>query len=385
MPNKSSVKDASVFTIAIETSFNFLSVEFAELFASSVATAFQSPLWLASFYKRLPAASDAEPLVVSVRDADGRLVMLLPLVRRRVGGVLVVEFADLRVSDYLSPVADRASFARLASDKQFRQRLRRAIKPFDTVRVTKLPHDGLALEDLLGARERAPMGMHAYAVPLGNDYATWREANMAASYRKELDKKARQLERRGEVDFACLTDPDEIRTAFDALKLYRGIRFGDTPGGEVLQIPHYFDFYLEVATKGAGVEARTYQLSVDGRPIAVVLGLAHQGTCLVIMGGFDHASFKNQSIGALTFEGVARDCIAQGDRLLDFTIGDEPYKVTFGATPTPMWSVTSAGSPLGTLAGLAVDNLPWVKAIAKRLFSAPHRHGEATRSTQGPG
>lgn len=368
-----------MFTIAVEASFNFLSVEFAELFASSVATAFQSPLWLASFYNRLPEASDAEPLVVAIRDADGRLVMLLPLVRRRVGGVRVVEFADLRVSDYLSPICDRATFARLAGDKQFRKQLRRAIKPFDTVRVTKLPHGGLALEELFGARERVPMGMHAYAVPLGNDYAAWRETNMVASYRKELDKKARQLERKGEVRFACLSDPGEIRAAFEALKLYRGIRFGDTPGGEVLQIPHYFDFYLEVATNGAGVEARTYQLSVDGRPIAVVLGLVHQGACLVIMGGFDHAEFKNQSIGALTFERLARDCIERGDRLLDFTIGDEPYKVTFGATPTPMWSVTSAGSPVGTLAGLAVDNVPWIKALAKRMFSTPHRHGEATR------
>ena len=67
------------------------------------------------------------------------------------------------------------------------------------------------------------------------------------------------------------------------------------------------------------------------------------------------------------FEQVARDCIERGDQMLDFTIGDEPYKKLFGGQPSPMWAVTQAGSPAGAVALFALDQAPWLKLAAKRL------------------
>ena len=72
--------------------------------------------------------------------------------------------------------------------------------------------------------------------------------------------------------------------------------------------------------------------------------------------------------GSLMLQELARDCIARGETVLDFTIGDEPYKLTFGATRRPMWQMQRAGSPLGLAAGALVDNLPAVKTLARNLF-----------------
>jgi CelD/BcsL family acetyltransferase involved in cellulose biosynthesis len=107
---------------------------------------------------------------------------------------------------------------------------------------------------------------------------------------------------------------------------------------------------------------------MEGRTIAGVMGLAHQGHFLVLLGGFDHASFKNQSIGALMFEEIARDCIERGDTVLDFTIGDEPYKQLFGAQPVGMWMFTMVGSRLGSLALFVVEQVPGAKNVVKRLI-----------------
>jgi CelD/BcsL family acetyltransferase involved in cellulose biosynthesis len=96
--------------------------------------------------------------------------------------------------------------------------------------------------------------------------------------------------------------------------------------------------------------------------------LAHQGQFLVLLGGFDHASFKNKSIGALMFEEVARDCIERGDTVLDFTIGDEPYKRLFGAQSVEMWMFTKIGSPLGSLASFVVEQVPGAKKVVKRFI-----------------
>src|SRR5690606_3749080 len=123
----------------------------------------------------------------------------------------------------------------------------------------------------------------------------------------------------------------------------------------------------------------TYALSLDGRIIAGALGLAHRGSSfLVILGGFDFENFKNQSVGSLMFEQVARDCIERGEKVLDFTIGDEPYKLTFGATPAAMWKMSLPGSPMGYAAELVTERMPAVKSLARRLFQRP---GEASGQT----
>jgi CelD/BcsL family acetyltransferase involved in cellulose biosynthesis len=359
-----------MFEASIQNSFDFLSAEYAAFFAGSAATAFQHPRWLASLYGKLLAPNSAEPLIVVVRSrADKRLAMVLPLVRRRYAFLRLVEFADLRVTDYVSPVADARTFASILADKACVEQIRRLVRPYDLLRIGKLAQRSLEFEKLFGI-PRESMGMNAYATPLGNSYTEWREQRLQRSYCKELDKKSRQLHRKGDVRFECARDPAAIRAVFAAMKIYRGLRFGGPEeGGDLLQAPAYFDFYQGMALDGRDDATRTYGLWLDDRVIAGVLGLAHKGTSfLVIMGGFDFENFKNQSIGSLMFEQVARDCIERGERYLDFTIGDEPYKMTFGAEPSPMSRIMRTGSAKGYAANLLAESMPSARAFARRAF-----------------
>jgi len=362
-----------MFEVTVEDSFDFRSKEYAELFASSAATAFQHPIWLALLYEKIVGHGAATPLIIVVR-TGGRLAMVLPLVRRRYTLLKVVEFADMRVSDYISPVADEETFSRIVADGRAVAAIRKHLKPYDLLRIGKLADSSLAIERLFGIDKRESMGMSAYSSTLEPTFAAWREHQLDNSYRKELDKKSRQLGRMGQARFECSDSLDAIRTTFDALKLYRGKRFDGSDGpADLLQSPSYFEFYMAVAAEGCGGFARTYTFWMDDRAIAGALGLAHRGSLLVILGGFDEAGYRKQSIGSLMFEQIARDCIERGDHSLDFTIGDEPYKITFGGRPSPMWQIFSAGSPLGYAAHMTVEKLPAAKALARRLVGS---HGK---------
>ena len=278
----------------------------------------------------------------------------------------VIEFADLRVSDYAAPVCDAATFEAILRDKPACEALRKLIKPYDLLRIRKLGETALPLERLFGTRPRSPLGMSAHAVALHGPYADWRNDSIDPSYRKELDKKQRQLSRKGDVRFEVVRDPEAIKASFQAMRHYRESRFED----DLLQKELYFEFYLETALQGATSGfSRTYVLSVDGRPIAVVWGLAFRHQFLILMGGFDLTSFKNQSIGALTFGEIARDCIERGDVALDFTIGDESYKSLFGAKPTSMWMISAAGSPLGSLVNIVAARMPGTLKLAKDIVN----------------
>jgi CelD/BcsL family acetyltransferase involved in cellulose biosynthesis len=368
-----------VFEVAVEPAFDFLSAEYAQLFAYSQATAFQHPLWLDALYRKLAPALSAKPLIVTVR-RHGRLIMLLPLLRRRYGTLRAIEFADLGVSDYAAPVVSDENFDEIASDSAACARVKAALKPFDVLRIQKLSEYSGPIERLLGTSPRIAMPMSAHAVRLNDSYPAWRAEKMPTSYRKELDKKSRQLHRKGKVAFGCPETPESIAATLQKMKEYRKPRFGSD---DLLQTSAYYDFYLEVAAQGVGSLCRIYNITLDDVPIAGVIGLAHKGHLLVIMGGFDLANHKNLSLGSLIFERVAQHCIEMGDLVLDFTIGDESYKSLFGAEPSPVYQISRSGSALGAVAGLAVEQAPWLKVAVKRFFQGRPALSPAGQGTRG--
>jgi CelD/BcsL family acetyltransferase involved in cellulose biosynthesis len=356
------------FDVRIENAFDFLSDEYAALFKDAAATAFQHPLWLHGLYGKLVPRVGSKPLIVVVRNrTSGTLAMVLPLLRLRRGPIRTVEFADLRVSDYLAPVCTAKAFSDLLQDENACLRLRRLVKPFDLLRMPKLPDGRIPLENLLAAPRRVAMDTNAYSTVLFAPFEQWRANALERSYQKELAKKWRQLQKKGAVSFCCCEDAASVAEAMELMKKLRGPRFHAQGDGDLLQRPEYFEFYSDIAARGLNSFVRLYVMKMDGEVIAAVLGLHHGDSLLVIMSAFDIAGYKNQSLGALTFERVARDCIERGDRILDFTIGDESYKRLFGAQPSPMWSVTQAGSVAGSVALLALKQAPWIKLAAKRM------------------
>jgi CelD/BcsL family acetyltransferase involved in cellulose biosynthesis len=376
-------KGKDVFDVSVDDAFDFLSQEYAELFNGSSATAFQHPMWLDGLYRKLAPAAAAKRLVVLVRyRATGALAMVLPLLRVRRGPIRTVEFADLRVSDYLAPVCTAKVFSDLLQDENACLKIRRLVRPFDLLRMPKLPDGKIPIENLLAAPRRISMNTNAYSTLLIAPYERWRTSALDRSYQKELAKKWRQLEKKGAPIFSCCDDSISARGAMEVMKKFRGPRFKAQGDGDLLQRPEYFDFYSDLAVRGLGSFVRLHTMKMGDNVIAAVLGLCHRSSFLVIMSAFDIAGYKNQSLGALMFERVARDCIERGDQILDFTIGDEPYKRLFGAQPSPMWSVTQAGSAAGSVALFALRQAPWIKLAAKRMaeFSLlPVRTSTGTR------
>ncbi|TIX95114.1 MAG: cellulose biosynthesis protein CelD, partial [Mesorhizobium sp.] len=140
--------------------------------------------------------------VIVVRSRPGgKLAMVLPLVRRRYTLLKVVEFADMRVSDYVSPVTDEETLSRILADSRIVASIRRLLRPYDLLRIGKLADRSLAMERLFGIEKRESMGMSAYSSKLEPTFSAWREHQLDQSYRKELDKKSRQLGRLGEARF----------------------------------------------------------------------------------------------------------------------------------------------------------------------------------------
>lgn len=337
--------------VALEPDFDFLSAEYDDLFAASEATAFQHPIWLDSFYRHMLAPNDAEKVVVVGRDAaTGRLEFVLPLVRRSQSGVVLLENANLGVSDYAHPV--------------LRANWRPQVAPHDAVKAVLPAHDLLNIRPMradsldawgqvLGAPQ-SPLTYSSHAVALSGTFREWRACTLEPTFSRQIDRKMKRFFKSGEVEFRQLRDAGDIAGAIDAIARFRVGRFE----GDILQQEYARRFYAEVGAAGAAKGmARTYRLMLDGEMVAATFGLTHRGRfCSILVSG-DYARFGRHSPGFLLDDFVIADWMKDGGEVFDFTIGDESYKHVFGTSPTSLHAIVSPANLKGRAAATAFTTL----------------------------
>lgn len=347
--------DDALFDVAVEP-FDFLGDEYRTLHAQSCATAFQAPRWLDALNRDVGTAFGATPVTVTVRDpADGRLMLVLPFALRRERGIATLEFADFGLCDYLGPVYEDGDLPLLMVDAALPRRIAAVLPRHDVLALTKLAGDHKLLAHLFPGMHQAQMRISAYPAVLATNWATWRAEKLNPSVRRELDMKRRRLVRSGPTEFSVLHDAQAITAAFDALRRYRSARFKAINAPDVLDTEAIFRFYRRMAIEGAqDGTTRTESLTLAGEPIAVQFGLVRDGVYSMLMIGLDIARHARLSPGLLAIEDSIRSAIAAGDRVYDFTIGDHPYKLQFGAEMQPLEEWHRAGTLRGHAAVLAI-------------------------------
>src|SRR3954469_10609977 len=108
------------------------------------STPFQHPQWVGGWYGAFANTRGIVPLIAVITDAaTGERTALLPLILRRQGGIRIVEFADLDLTDYNAPVLGPAAPRDARSARLMWRDLRAALRkaPADLVRLRKLPAD----------------------------------------------------------------------------------------------------------------------------------------------------------------------------------------------------------------------------------------------------
>lgn len=328
------------------TSFDFSAPDYRDLFSRSHATAFQHPVWLDTFYRVLAPALDARPAIVTGRDANGRLALVMPLVVRRKSGVTLLEAADLGVSDYAAPVLDQS----LSVNDALREAVRAALPAHDLLRIGKVRKEHLSSwQALLGATgEEADYGAHA--AEHAADYRAWRTKALDASFVRNLDRKAKRFFKLRDAAMRTIEDPTERSAAIEAIRRDRAGRFP----GDPIQSDAVFAFYRELAANG-GDFVRIYALEAEGERIGHTLCVADRGRLHYLLIGCDYERHGRHSPGYILYEAMMEDWARCGGTVFDFTIGDEPFKADFGTQRTQMFQFSRANGWLGKLARAALD------------------------------
>ena len=359
------------YEIEAHGEFDFEGEDYRALFEASNATVFQNPQWLALLYAHLVPSLGARPLIITVRKKEtGQLCLLLPLLHTSYLGLACVEPADLGAADYNALVYDPACEEELLSDGQISKILVSLMKPCHLVFFRKMQGDSKMLAHLLGRITVGDMTSSGHGMPVWAPYEDWRKEVLSSKLRSELRRKHKKLVNLGDVSLKICKEEADIKAIMKVLQDQRRERYAD----DLFLEESYFDFYSAVALEGKETGlSELAVLYVGDDIIGIELGFIHDRCFHFILGGMQGGAYYKMSPGLQLFDYIIGHRVEQGDTRMDFTIGDEEYKASFGAKPTRLRLMARPMTLLGRLALKTYMQGGPVKDFAKRLVAMTKR------------
>lgn len=311
-------------------------------------TAFQSPNWLSCWLEIFGGDPGVECFLLTISDDTHKIALALPVLRRRDGGVRVIEMMDLGVSDYCAPLVHRRLAARLPQAPALWDLLLSAMPEADLLRLERqCPF----IQDLPN-----PLFAHPRAVP--NRLAGWRmqlpetwdayKALLSDSMREKLARNGRRFAKAPETGIASLEAVDSALGAFTELERMQEERIQEKGLDYHLNCPKIAAFYRRLIERGLpGGETIMIALRGGGETVAVNFAVRSGAEAMLLRVTNRFGDWARMTPGLLATEFTIRDAQARGVRFFDFGMGTYDYKRRFGAKEKSLMDLVLPLSPRG--------------------------------------
>lgn len=295
-------------------------------------TVFQTFDWLATWQFHIGVRNGVRPAIVVGRDAQGKILFLLPLSIRSKGFVRELTWLGSELCDYNAPLlavnfsreVDAASFALLLRDIARRLQGYPRLQ-YDFIRLEKMPVmvGGQPNPILCLGVALNPSG--SYLAHLSENWDAFYAAKRSSTTRRRDRGKRKRLAESGLVRF--VDETSDIETTLDTLMQQKARSFARMGVVNLFARPGHAEFYRALATDPATKHlVHMSRLDVGSTPAAVNFGLTFRHCYYHLLASYDDGELSRFGPGAAHLHELLRYAIERGFRIFDFTIGDERYK-----------------------------------------------------------
>lgn len=362
----------------LTSDFDVLAAVWPLLEATGDGTVFQSWQAFRTWTRHVAPTCTGTWFVAIVSDVwRGVPVFILPLLKRKVGNMTVIEAADLGISDFNGPVLDRNFTPSHAEMTQIWAELRKQMTGADLIRLSKLPASiGTHPNPLLLLSGVHPMSLANYKARLKSAGHPWTRADLRDAVRTGLEARHRKLGKRGLMRFHTAVTAPDIDRYFAAMIEQRSVRCRSLGRENILDCPGITDFYRDLITPDDPLSLGCIQaLLLDDEIIATGYSLVYAGTFHMILPTFKSERWRNYSPGLQLFAASMEWAAERELSDYDFTIGNERFKTDLGAVHYPLYELLTALSPKGQTAVYDdkvrrfIRNHPSLHALVNRVRS----------------
>lgn len=325
------------------------------------------PVWLATYAGRGTAR---ECFLLTLKDARGTLVFALPVVRRKVGGLRLIELPHSGVIDFTLPLT-RPGVVPLPEPEALWALLRPALPSADLVVLRRLDPGGP------GA------GNPLYALPATqpSQLVTWRlealqehgarHAALAKPFRKKLRRNREKLLATEGMRIVVAHDSEQALPLLAAIEQMQGARIRGKGLDYGLDCARARDFYRRFVTRGvASGNCLMVGLMMGERVICAGLALVEREFAVYLRVASDFGEFAALTPGLVVTDIMMDEAHARGVRIFDFGMGSYRFKRQMGGSPLLLRDLVMPLTPRG-----------WPVAVLMRLLQRARSHPLLRRLT----
>lgn len=227
-----------------------------------------------------------------------------------------------------------------------------------------------------------PSRYETYQEPSLKEYLARRSPEDRKQF-QNYERKWRKLQRENAAEFRIVRGPaDDIDAAVAAYQWVHE-RSWKQPERSPAFIPRILSEAFAAGVLRMGI------LSVDGQPVAVEVGIAHDRGVTMLKTAYDQA-YRDRSVGAIAILRTIEHLIETDHVMqIDFGRDDEPYKRLWMPLRRERWGVvafnpTSASGWIGLSAQIRDDVDRYARTLAKQLLGRPTAATGTTDSARVP-
>jgi CelD/BcsL family acetyltransferase involved in cellulose biosynthesis len=336
--------------------------------APSVAGVFQSFAWVSEWAKIYVGEHRSAELCVITGYAGARLVFVLPLMKVRQAGVMVVkwltdpfgQYGDILLAEGECPKAWMSQALHLLGK----------LRNIDVIRLRHVREDAKAGPALKHYFQDARANDAAPALDLSPfaDEAAF-DARYTSAQRKRRKKIRKSLEQFGPVDFNALPSGSGCAKAI-ALAVEEKNKWLAERGrhNRVLKCPAHVAFLKALTQRPSGeFQCVVTQMSAGDKPVSWEIGFNYQGTHYGYITSH-RVDLTDLSPGRLHMDMSQRRSLNQGHKRFDLMVPNDEHKESWSSLKVSTADYFHAMSPVGWVFGLAY--LRTVRPLVRKAYYA---------------
>jgi CelD/BcsL family acetyltransferase involved in cellulose biosynthesis len=321
-------------SIAIENDIAALEGAWRDFEARALVTPYQAHGWVRPFVEAVGVAQGMVFRYALLRDAEGGLCALLPLVITRRSGVRFAEFIGGKHANYHMGLYAAGFAARLdaALTAQMLAAIGAAIGGLDALVFTNQPTSWQGIDNPPALLAAGPSPSRAYKLALASDGEATLKRAMSSHARKKLRNKHSRFKEFGSSALNRARTPAEIERVLSALLAQKTERFREMGVPDPFAESGIREFLARAAIGNGdgrpGIEL--YSLDLGGECIATYVGAAQGARFSGMATSFDmNSPTVRTSPGELMLADLIKLKCSEGFASFDLGVGEARYKTTF--------------------------------------------------------
>lgn len=317
--------------ITVEQNFRSLEAPWRELEAEGDAHVFQSYDWLEAWHGCIGRNVPVTPCLVLVESRPGIPLMLLPLGITRAGFARALVWLGGEFSDYQGPLLARDYPALVDADRFERLwvDVLAALPAVDLVKFERLPATiGKQANPFLHLAAQ-PHPSDAHYMNLGGTVDALLKSKRKARTISNDRRKERRLAEHGEIRFVVANDARETARLLPVLLEQKSSGYRSLGVDDLFDSDDSRRFVQRLSRGDSGTRVLLCALTVGDDIVASFWGPVFGTRLYYLFPAYSQDEFARYSPGNILLRFIMGWCLENGVDVLDFTVGDEPYKLAW--------------------------------------------------------